>query len=242
MIKTHDRDYFYKYVAADVAKKILSTLQVKCSSPVLFNDPFDSQIELQHDIENKEDLIKKTTGFICNALKPLIKNGNVEQARHLVCDEMLKDNEFVNQRYTVLKSSYKNLNNIIYSFLREDRIFCVSEKNDDLLMWAHYADEHKGAVIKLKCIPEKDTALCVAKPVIYSATMPLLKVEELFNSKQELIRKILDEVLLTKSLDWGHEKEWRVILMKKQENNDFDMRGIIEDELDSIYLGCRMDE
>ncbi len=242
MIKTHDRDHFYKYVTADVAKEILNTLQVKCSSPILFNDPFDSQVELQHDVGNKEDLIKKTTGFICNALKPLIKNGNTEQAHRLVCDEMLKDNDFVNQRYAAFQRFYKDANEKISSFLREDRIFCVSEKNDDLLMWAHYTDDHKGAAIKLKCIPEKDTALCVAKPVIYSAAMPLLKVGELFNSQQELMRKILDEILLTKSLDWQHEKEWRVILMKQQEGNDFDMRGIFEDEIDAIYLGCRMHE
>jgi hypothetical protein len=242
MNKSHDKEYFYKYVTADVAKNILNTLQVKCSSPVLFNDPFDSQIEIWHNAESKEDFIKKSTKIICNVLQPLLKNRNAEKNHRFVYNEILKDKDFVDQRYVAFGKIYKSVNELIYSFLKEDRIFCVSEINDNLLMWAHYTDNHKGAVIKLRCVPEEDTALCVAKQVLYSAAMPLLKVEELFNSPQQLSRKILDEVLLTKSLDWRHEKEWRVILMKQQDGCDFDMRGIFEGEIDTIYLGCRMSE
>ncbi|MDD5281484.1 MAG: DUF2971 domain-containing protein [Candidatus Omnitrophica bacterium] len=242
MKKSHDRDYFYKYVTADVAKNILNTLKVRCSSPVLFNDPFDSQIEIWHNAESKEDFIKKSTKIICNVLQPLLKNRDTEQNHQFVYNEILKDKDFVDQRYVAFEKIYKSVNELICSLLKEDRIFCVSETNDNLLMWAHYTDNHKGAVIKLKCIPEKDTALCVAKPVLYSTNMPLLKVEELFNSPQQISRKILDEILFTKSLDWQHENEWRVILMKQQDGCDFDMRGIFEEELDTIYLGCRISE
>ena len=47
---------------------------------------------------------------------------------------------------------------------------------------------------------------------------------------------------VTKSLDWAYEKEWRVVLKAQNENNDFDYRSLFEDELDSIYLGCRMSD
>jgi hypothetical protein len=80
-------EYFYKYVIADVAKLILENLQVKCSSPLLFNDPFDSQIVIQHDVKNLEELIKRATGKICEAMKPLITGCTVEQAHGLVVEK-----------------------------------------------------------------------------------------------------------------------------------------------------------
>ena len=45
------------------------------------------------------------------------------------------------------------------------RVFCVTEKHDDILMWSHYSDSHRGIVIKFRCLPEDDTALCAAKPI-----------------------------------------------------------------------------
>ena len=35
----------YKYVSADAAKCILKLASLRCSSPILFNDPFDGQIK-----------------------------------------------------------------------------------------------------------------------------------------------------------------------------------------------------
>jgi len=48
-MKTHNKDYFYKYVAADTAKLILKNLKVKYSLPKLFNDPFDNQFVINID-------------------------------------------------------------------------------------------------------------------------------------------------------------------------------------------------
>lgn len=42
----HDRSRFYKYVSAETAKIVLETKQVRYSSPLVFNDPFDVQTGL----------------------------------------------------------------------------------------------------------------------------------------------------------------------------------------------------
>ena len=45
--RLHDRQYFYKYVTAKVAKIVLATRKLRWSSPLLFNDPFDVTQELR---------------------------------------------------------------------------------------------------------------------------------------------------------------------------------------------------
>lgn len=240
MNKSHNRNCFYKYVSAKVAKDILRNLRVKCSSPLLFNDPFDSQIEIKHDVKNKEELIKRTTGKICELIKPLLRDGNVGAAHSSVYAEIIADSNFVNEQNDSFDRFYQEANKIMLEFAKKDRIFCVSDVNDNLLMWAQYAEEHKGAVIQFKCVPEKDTALCVAKPVIYSDKMPVLTVEDLFKGEQVISEYILNEIYLTKSLDWKYEREWRVIVNQQDFNADYDLRGIFEEELAAVYLGCRM--
>lgn len=50
----HDKEYFYKYVTAETALKILQNRTLKYSSPVTFNDPFDSQTRMDFDFEMSE--------------------------------------------------------------------------------------------------------------------------------------------------------------------------------------------
>ena len=43
----HNRQFFYKYVTAKVAKIVLTTRKLRWSSPLLFNDPFDVTQDLR---------------------------------------------------------------------------------------------------------------------------------------------------------------------------------------------------
>ncbi len=239
MITSHGKEYFFKYVTASVAKSILENLKVKCGSVFLFNDPFDSQITISHDVENKEIFIQRINKLICTSLEPILRNKDVANAEAALNARVHQKDDFVSKRYEAFLNFYNEINTAVSVLLATDRVFCVSEIHDNLLMWAHYADEHKGAVIKLKCIPGA-SALCNAKPIRYSPMIPLLNVEDLFADKNEVIQHILNNILLTKSIDWSYEKEWRIILGAKDNSKGFDYRGIGEDELDSIYLGCRM--
>lgn len=240
-MKTHDRENFYKYVTADVAKLIVETLKVKVSAPLLFNDPFDSQVEINHDALDENEAMAHAAKAACNYLKPLLKDGGTETAHQLVTSELLKDRDFVNGEFDKLQRIFEEINRLVTGFLKDDRMFCVSEKHDNLLMWAHYADEHKGAVIRFRCIPESDIALCAAKPVLCRETMPRLEITEMLqNNQQQTARKIVDEILLTKSLDWAYEGEWRVIMNRKGDEQ-FEFREVLEQEIDAIYLGLRME-
>jgi len=131
--------------------------------------------------------------------------------------------------------------------LENNRIFCVAEDHDNLLMWSHYSEMHKGVVIKFKCIPELDTVLCAAIPINYQVEMPIIA------SLQDWIKHITGQIRLdfnpiykqnvyTKSQHWSYEKEWRVMLPKQSDDSLFEYVSIYPREIHSIYLGCRISE
>lgn len=232
-MKTHNQTHFYKYVTATTAKIILETLKVRCSSPLTFNDPFDSQVPITIGPASPEEQI-------INLLEYLKNDDN----------KQIILNHFAKHGMQNINSLIQSYNHRIYNINREDRVFCVSEKKDNILMWSHYADNHTGAVIKFKCVPEIDSGLCGAKKVKYSVNMPKLSILDFVidnyvkaNHIQELI---VNEILLTKSIDWQYEQEWRVILFPRDDKSNlpdkeqYDDIGIFEQELDSIYLGCKM--
>lgn len=117
-------------------------------------------------------------------------------------------------------------------------IACFCEKNDLTLMWGHYSDSHKGFCLEydftsnLKpCVGEcNDIRNCnnfmlipSIVPVIYEenrfdATSHLLTIIEhylsiKFNIPLSLHRSdtlLISKCLLSKSIDWKYEKEWRL--------------------------------
>jgi len=98
-------------------------------------------------------------------------------------------------------------------------IASFAEKCDSLLMWGHYADSHKGIclvydVVDLFLIREPKNILDWIHPVRYVPdTSTILSEWEKIATNQELTDAqkgdIFQKTLLTKSLDWESENEWR---------------------------------
>ena len=90
------------------------------------------------------------------------------------------------------------------------RICCFSESVESMLMWTHYASEHRGFAIEYA--PHQKTSIALQLwPVFYR--------ENLFDLRKYLprIRSSLIPILpaLHKALDWKYEKEWRLIIPGK---------------------------
>jgi hypothetical protein len=94
-------------------------------------------------------------------------------------------------------------------------VISLTEKPLDRLMWAHYGESHRGFVAEFRHTDEETSAsgfrLCdnpfgTAVKVNYQRTQPVLKRN----------RSNIDEVVLTKNLDWEYEQEWRVIQAKNK--------------------------
>ncbi|MFZ6845551.1 DUF2971 domain-containing protein [Undibacterium sp. RuTC16W] len=69
-------------------------------------------------------------------------------------------------------------------------------------MWSHYADSHQGICLEF----DGDFALMThAMKVKYAETRPVI------NMYQDNHQTQLEKALLTKSLEWEYEDEWRLI-------------------------------
>lgn len=256
----HNLSYFYKYYSVNTAKTVLSKKTLQYTPPLSFNDPFDIQTDLYFDFSH-EDFVKKFFPRFLNILK-----GKEQSSYNLpfyipqmpsLDWETLPNNtsQKIMDILQELFSKIQNYYNIHWkSMLPKVRVFCVSEINDNILMWSHYAENHEGVCIKLKVIPENDNHLCAAKKVIYTKTPP--SITNVFNqltiddwidiflgqSQQNDTSDFLRFVLF-KSCIWSYEKEWRVWFPSEieQPSKPF-YQKLDKDELDSIYFGCKCKE
>jgi hypothetical protein len=80
-------------------------------------------------------------------------------------------------------------------------IACFCKVRDDILMWAHYADKHKGL-----CFEFDGSANCKffgeAQPVEYRDFTAVPLGDSM---------KIMERIILTKSKHWSYEREYRIV-------------------------------
>jgi hypothetical protein len=256
--KTH----FCKYVTANTAKIILTSLKGKWSSPLLFNDPFDMQTEIKFDF-NIEDLeepvISEISRLALHDKDVDLKKDPLEIQRWRIMSEHISPEklrkELRDAIHSILPELYKTLekgNEDLQTLASVARIFCVVEKHDNLLMWAHYAKDHTGAVINFKLIPEKDTGLCAAFPITYiNDENKLPTIDSIERWVKSLIgqepvdykKEVFEKYCFKKSNHWQYEEEWRVLGIKRnpEEKALYELRSFLPEEFDTIYLGCKME-
>ena len=144
------------------------------------------------------------------------------------------------------KAHHKQFQDFWLDRLPRMRVFCVAEDNDNLLMWAHYAKDHSGAVLEFRVMPDIDNHLCAATQVIYAAEVPTPFSERHFlDAICGLTALQLDKLAVhyarVKSSIWSYEKEWRLYdLLDEPEDKLFSEYPIREQELSAVYLGCQM--
>lgn len=127
----------------------------------------------------------------------------------------------------------------IRRIMEDTSIFCVSETDDNLLMWSHYAHNHTGAVIKFLALREVDSPLLAAQPVRYSAKIPRLTFASLMDFHQAIV-SWLNAITLSKSEVWAYEKEWRVVTSLRNKAATHEILPYAPEEVGAVYLGCKM--
>ncbi len=111
-------------------------------------------------------------------------------------------------------------------------------------MWSYYAQNHSGADLRFTDTTPNNP-ISMARPVRYVEEMPSLFDDEALSDmlagyKGMDERRIMDELVYTKSCHWAHEAEWRIYSGRGRTS------GIHEDitfnpiELDGVTFGARM--
>ncbi len=275
MTKIHDRTYFYKYVTAEVALKILQNRKVRYSSPFTFNDPFDVQTRIFFPFsvsEFAELLIKEWHKLVYDKKNPHPDPtaplfGAIQIMRRLAKHTSVKVSleswmtEVKEAAIDQYQKFFERVNSWWSRAAKASHVFCVVEEPDNLLMWAHYAQNHEGAVIEFECLPKIDKLLCAARKVKYVTDPPVIvKTPDLYfryltgQGQPISYADLFLDLYLSKSNHWQYENEWRVfippldmlnpIIPKDDFGNDilFSLKSFDPQEIHSIYFGCKMSE
>lgn len=112
---------------------------------------------------------------------------------------------------------------------------CFSAKNDNILMFSHYAEHHRGICLGFDPIllissmsDEASQIKAHIRPVWYFNTMPPLE----FNKEPALCATCKDNV-------WSYEEEYRLLLSKGSSLLSSGLYSFDHSALKSIIFGCR---
>jgi len=212
----NDFIYRYKYLNFDPHKslKVITDSTTRFSMPTDFNDPFDCFPFIDP---------KQVTD---EALKPLLKKLPISPADRLSQKKVLKRN---------LQRSIES-GNYLGDFNSHIGVCCLSRSATEPLMWAHYADNHRGFVVEFK-IPmlgtkdqvERSDYFLIPHEVDYSKHRPEITLLENDERQVELS-------LLTKSDHWDYEQEERVISYQRGPG----VHNISPSLLCTVIAGMRM--
>jgi len=190
--------HFYKYRSLscdslEFTRKILFDNELWFPAPRTFNDPFDTWPTFTFDStpDERAELYKRQykranpdwSNEKCSALaqelaeRPVIDPHTQEARDHM----QRKHTDLVRNKIGVL---------------------CLCESPDNILMWSHYADEHRGICLKFDGYYE---FFAQAQKVVYPPTRhPVNPFRD--SPKQQMAASVLH-----KYERWAYENEWRIV-------------------------------
>jgi hypothetical protein len=189
----------YKYRAINAyTEAIFRGNELRFTAPVELNDPFECRIQITYG-----DVAREEIASIVSRLGEMEPTRSSEENRAIAeaivsaPDRIARGAPFARQ---------------LIEYIRRDSAFLsLAEIRDNILMWSHYADNHRGICIELSI--ERCPTLSQVLPVQYSRTVPRF---EFFRSS---MKEVGLTTFLTKSEDWSYEREWRLVKVGKSSCN-----------------------
>lgn len=198
----------------------LRNQEIWFGAPKDFNDPFDCALKPQIPIVSDGQAM----GLAKKFLDLPSRQGDVVLQRQF--SEISPQEWFERMNRDLLREISKQADTISSN----SGISCFSEVNDNLLMWSHYAEQHRGFCLEFTT---NSSLFQKVKKVQYSSVVPVLEPERIFAQKDfEQVARLF----CTKSEDWAYEQEWRVFDRK------IAAKQYPSDALTAIYLGARAEE
>jgi hypothetical protein len=202
--------YRYQWLTAHSLASLLNDT-VWLSSPTTFNDPFDCAITLSSG---------KLKESLDHSIAEIARRNNIPR------EQIANHNKVFNQD----EQAYEWLRNSLKNTMQSIGVLCFSATPSEILMWSHYANNHKGFCVEYDC-SEGSHLRRIARPVSYSETIPSLSLANLPDGAES---KFLDVCIFTKAKQWEYEQEWRVIMHEGERSFQAPARTT------SIIFGARM--
>lgn len=247
-----------------------------------FNDPYDCLVycnrnTIQKEIESIGN--EENQAFLNDLVNhpEIVNNAPPQISRKflLKLQETIKTGEFENFSSTISQKAYleikkelqkaidTNLETTVSYYQTRMPLVCFSERFNNILMWSHYADNHKGFVVEYdpnslhtkcnQCPEGKNHMNCP----YWQATMllPILYTNKRYDATNYIVDSTIINICNQKGLQglwgfrdnfaqykinihkhncWSYEKEWRLQLYNINGSKTIKVKPI------AIYLGCRI--
>jgi hypothetical protein len=191
IVKPCEVRYLYKYRAVNNRniERMFRDNEIYMCDPNSFNDPFDCRPSITfHKSQFKRE---KYFREVLKKRNPDAKRGQLKK---------LVRTSLVNKKL----NTPGHLEDIYKGFVSEFGIYCLSEIADDILMWSHYSESHKGFCVQFKA----DVTLSLfweTFKVRYQEDFPVINIMEMGKGVEFI------NALATKSTHWEYEQERRII-------------------------------
>lgn len=191
------------------------------SSPSSFNDPFDCAVPVLPKDMSEEDFHR--------AIEYFEREHGLESVSLNARDQFGKPSAEFRQ---VLVPAVLNAIEGEDSFYRRRGVACLTKRADEMLLWAHYADGHRGFCLEFD---GTDEPFSRARPVQYSDDLPSVNIINVLSEQNG--DAVFDAMLLTKAKCWAYEDEWRVIHAEENKAYTYPWQ-----KLKAVYFGAAMPE
>lgn len=209
--------YLYRYRSMKSRElcEIFTNRKIYLPSPITFNDPFDCRPKL------------------------IVYEGG--QERWLYLKQMAQErfpladkntlNERIKEADLKLRSDQGYAQRAYKDYINKFGIYCLSRMSNDILMWSHYTDGHKGICLQFDTTKDKDMKLFgQAIRITYGKQYPIVNIMNFDNPKEYY------NAFLTKSNHWKYENEWRIL--KDSEEGGSGKHDFQAELLTGVILGA----
>lgn len=202
--------YLYKYKPfGELLLKELNGQEVYYCKPQQFNDPLDCKPLIADDLDLKH--LEQLAYKLLTYKKPDDTNWAISQMNHFrySASEFGKFDDGKEGERDYRYSMRRVLEDDLVNAVGDIGILSLSQKWNSMLMWSHYANNHRGICLEF----EFDDNHCEELEKVDYDSPRGISAKDLYrwrvNSDIEAAQRVRHSFIFTKSSDWGYEAEWR---------------------------------
>jgi hypothetical protein len=220
-------DVLFQY-CGESAIGIFEESRIKSSTPSTLNDPFEWKPCVDEQVTPEQ---------IWNTITRLHRKDPLPVPPSLNVVAKMKSN--------VADAAQRHQAQFRADLELRTRIICLSQRDDGILMWAHYADRHKGFVVGFRSdLLRRGLPHSEFFKVRYGIERPMVPHPYVAPpGRDQLIPAVTQ-----KSLEWKYEEEWRLLVdvahLRKDENpaNPNLYLPILPEAIHQVIFGSRCPE
>lgn len=228
-MSNYEPEFVYKYGKwdKDGSERIITRHTIKLTSPSEFNDPYDCGIPMRYDLLSEDDFKKYAYDLSKAKHSNRSEEFHQQQVKFAMTDGRLAKELKAGKYDEIFRKEINRWKDVF-------GIFCASKNYSNILLWSHYADNHRGFCVKLKSEGILNAVGYIMGPVIYNDEISELLPS--YNKNTDEAYKTTIQQFFPKYSGWSYEEEIRFIGFKKANK-------IVEIDpqiIEAIYFGWSM--